>query len=295
MKHTLFLITLVGLLALPGAMWAQDLDVDFIDGTVEVRDGDDWEEIFIGDTVDRRSVIRVGDGAIVELSGAEIRLTVSNAGTYTLSDLLAGSSPGSSKSLQGFLQNSLSVVMDKSTASASAAQMGARADKATEKKFEWIDEDDEILEEGRALIEDRLYDKAVEFFEEEMEYAEDYVAGHYLFYLGYAHAMLGKRGLALKELGSIDPDPSEEYFGEWSLTFGQLLYESLAFEDSLKVFKAYLEQSPEGKNAQEAYAFTGLCYQQLGDNSAAAGSFKSAVALDPDSDIAKLVAGWTTN
>ncbi len=296
MKNTLFLISLIGLLALPGAMWAQDLEVDFVDGTVEVRDGGDWEEIFIGDTVGRQSVMRVGDGAIIELSGAQMRITVSNAGTYKLSDLLAGTSSGSSKNLQSFLRNSLSLVMEKSTAGTSSAVMGARAaDLSKEEKFEWIDEDEEILAEGRALIEEGRYDEAAEFFEEELDYAEDYVAGHYLFYLGYAHAMLGKRGLALKELGSIDPDPSEEYFDDWSLTFGQLLYESLAFEGSLAVFKAYLEHFPEGKNAQEAHAFSGLCFQQLGDNDAAAGSFKRAVALDPDSDIGKMVAGWATN
>jgi tetratricopeptide (TPR) repeat protein len=294
MKTIKLLIALIGMAALPFAVAAQDIDVEFVDGTVDLKQGNDWETIYIGDAIGRDSIIHVGEGGIVELSGADVRLTVSNAGTYSLAELLSGTAAGSSKNLQSFLQNSLSVVMEKSKTSTSAAQMGVRA--AEQKTtFEWIDEDEELLAEGRALIEDGAYAEAAEFFADELEYAEDYIAGHYRFYLGYAQAMLGKKGLALKELGSIEAKPSDEYFEDWSLTYGQLLYESLAFDSSLAVFKAYIESFPEGKNAQEAYAFTGLCYQQQGDASAAAENFKRAIELDPNSEVGELVATWTTN
>ena len=294
MKSNIATIVLAtSLLTLPFLLAAQELEIEYIDCVVDVQQDDDWELLDVGDSIPIESVIRVASDSIVELAGDDFTITVGTEGTFSVAELLAGS-PGqdSSQGLQAFLQNSLEVMFEKGPTDSGTTVMGVRAAEAKEETLDWIDEDEEILEEGKALLEEGDFSEALAFFQDELDYAEGVVADQLLFYSGYAQAMLGRKGPALKILSEITADPEDAYFEEWALLKGQLLFESVAYKESLAVFEIYLEHQPKGKNAQAANFFAGLCRQQLGDNAAAIRHIKLAVELDPGSEIGKTAANW---
>jgi len=61
---------------------ALDLDVEYVDGYLDVRDGEEWFELFVGDTVSDSDTIRLDEDSIAELSTRGTKLTVTKPGIY---------------------------------------------------------------------------------------------------------------------------------------------------------------------------------------------------------------------
>ena len=85
--------TMVLLLALliPTAVFCLDYSVDYVYGAVEVQEDNRWHPVEIGTVVSADSSLRLGPGSVAELSSGSIRITLSEAGTYLVSELAKGS------------------------------------------------------------------------------------------------------------------------------------------------------------------------------------------------------------
>jgi tetratricopeptide (TPR) repeat protein len=82
-KMTVFLF----LILIPTAVFCLDYTLDYICGTIEVQADDRWQSAAMGTTVAADSSLRLGSGSVAELSSGSTRITLSEAGTYFVSEL----------------------------------------------------------------------------------------------------------------------------------------------------------------------------------------------------------------
>jgi tetratricopeptide (TPR) repeat protein len=270
------------------SLQAEEAVVEFVDGAVEVQEGSEWIEVGIGDSLAEESTLRIGPDSLVELSGLRGKITITAAGTYALADLLR--SQGERKTLLGgFMKNALARVVSEPEAE-EAVSMGVRAAEAEEETFEWMDEEEELLIQGKDLLADGLYAEALELFTEAEELWDIDEEGPFGFYIGVTYAMLGETGRALQRLLALDPPPWEDYFADWAVLTGQLLMESMDYGRAVEFFHEYLRENSAGAGAQTIWYLTALCERELGHVEAAAESFRRAYTLDPDSELGRKIA-----
>jgi tetratricopeptide (TPR) repeat protein len=273
--------------------FAEEVRVEFIDGFLEVMEESDWVDVETGDMIPPDADIRLDESTIIELTLGETKITISREGIYSLADLLKESrARESSQGFTAFLKNSLRTAVGEERGPATAAVLGVRGADADDRDFEWMEEDEGVLEEGEAYLQDGSYQEAILLFREAEEKADEEVAQRYRFYSAYAYAMLGHKGMALKILRDVEPNPIDSYYGDWVLLKGQLLFESQAFRDALTILSSYTRYFPDGSLAQKVHLFSGLSNHGLGDNAAAQKSFEMAYEIDRNSDAGKLAAGY---
>jgi len=266
----------------------EELEVVFLDGILEIRDGGSWIESEVGDLIDRESYVRLEEDGIVEFFDGSLSVTISTSGVYHLAGLFQKvAERSSSKDLGLFLENVLEEVAGKPRSRTAAVVMGVRAKEADEPQIGWIDEEEEILREGKDLLEQGKYDEALRFFRNAESEAIDEEERHFAFYVGYTLALQGKKGAALQKLMHIDPEVTAPYYEDWVLVQGQLFYESLAYERAVRVFEEYLTATPEGDNRQAVSFLAALCYRELGDTEQPQKHMDLAYRIDPDSEIGR--------
>jgi outer membrane protein assembly factor BamD (BamD/ComL family) len=265
-----------------------ELEVVFLDGILEIRDGSSWIETDVGDLIDRESYVRLEENGIVELFDGSLSVTISRSGVYHLADLVRKiADRSSSKDLGRFLENAFQEVAGKPRSRTTAAVLGARAKEADDPEIGWIDEEEEILREGKDLLEEGKYEEALRFFQDAESEAIDEEEQHFTFYVGYTLALLGKKGAALKKLADIDAEVTAPYYEDWVLVQGQLFYESMAYERAVRLFEEYLTGTFEGDNRQAISFLSALCYRELGDTEQAKKHLDRAYRIDPDSEIGR--------
>ena len=76
------MIALLLVILIPTALFSLDFSVDYVYGTVEVQADGRWQPAEIGSTISGDSSLRIGPGAVAELSSGSMRITLGEAGTY---------------------------------------------------------------------------------------------------------------------------------------------------------------------------------------------------------------------
>ena len=265
-----------------------EIEVVFLDGILEIRDGSSWIEVEVGDLVDRDSYLRLEEGGIVELLDSSVSVTISTSGVYHLADLVQkAASRSSSTGVGRFLENALEEVAGRTQSRTTSAVLGARAEKAETPEIGWIDEEEEMLREGKDLLGEGKYEEALRFFQDAESEALDEQEQQVAFYVGYSLALLGRRGAALKQLTQLDPVPTAAYYEDWVVVQAQLLFESMAYERAIDATELYMSTTPEGDKRQVVSFIAGLCYRELGDSERARKYLEQAYRIDPETEIGK--------
>jgi hypothetical protein len=133
--------------------FAEEVRVEFIDGFLEVMEESDWVDVETGDMIPPDADIRLDESTIIELALGETKITISREGIYSLADLLKESrARESSQGFTAFLKNSLRTAVGEERGPATAAVLGVRGADADDRDFEWMEEDEGVLEEGEAYL-----------------------------------------------------------------------------------------------------------------------------------------------
>jgi tetratricopeptide (TPR) repeat protein len=267
---------------------AAEVVVEFLDGFLEFQEDEAWLEADIGDTLPADCTIRLGEESFVELADERGKITISAPGIYNLSELLKSRSE-KQKRLGGFLKQALTRVVEEPEATESVS-MGVRAAEVEDEPFQWMDEEEEIVAQGKDLLAEGLYQEALIFFQDAIEDWGLTEEGALAFYLGVTYAMLGENAKALRRLSVLEPDPWEDYYADWAVLTGQLYMDSLAYQRALEVFKGYLSEYPPDETAQLVLYLSGLCHRELGNEEVAEESFRQAYQILPESDVGKRIA-----
>ena len=269
---------------IPTALFGLDYRVDYVYGIVEVQADGCWQPAEIGSTISGDSTLRIGSGAVVELSSGNIRITLGEAGTYPVSRLTDSSRQVSSWGIVQMVRGKIRNLFRGQPEIESTA-MGVRAEQMEgDIGFEWMDEEEDALEKGKSLLEEQQYEESIGYFEEALELADERSRSVYLFYIGYAYAMTGKTGLAMRYLNELEPSHLMAHYGDYVLLKGQLLLEGQAYQGALELFDAFVQRYPDHENSQSVYFLSAFCYSQIGQKAEAKELLRKAYDLDPSSE-----------
>ena len=275
--HLGFLAALALVLAAP--VGAQTMTVDFVAGPVEIMRGTAWERLAEGAHVGPETRLRLGEDAFVEILGQTGRLTLGSPGLFLVSDLLARSAGPARRDVWRFLENVVTNLLK--DAKPETVILGARAAEVPKSDFEWVDEDEVALLEGRALIDAGRFEEAVEHLQ--AAEAQALEPGPFRFLSGYAHALSGRAGRALQMLSSAELGPTDPGYEDWLYLRAQLLYESGAHRNALDLAETLLATAQGGRHAQAARLVAGLSLRELGRDAEALAALGEAVDMDPES------------
>ena len=282
MKTALVVSLLILALSLP--LGAQELLIEYLEGTLELKEGAGWVELYIGDSVPPGSLIRLGANGFAELSGGGVTINLSEDGTYNTENLLKSGQKVAAWNLGGVVNSKLSKLLS-GGGEGQTAVMGVRGAAQEGEELTWVEEGAEYLEEGKRLLAEGHVDEAIAKLKEGAEWAftEDERTA-YLFYTAYGHFLKGESAVSLIMLEDMRVDSSFDFFTDYVLLKGKLLIDSLAFEDALALFGEYLKHPDMGETTQVVYYLSAVCYQGLDRGAQARQNLEDAYKIDPSSE-----------
>jgi hypothetical protein len=277
------------LLAALGAA-AQELQVAYTEGLVELAAGGGWRELNPGDRIAASARIRVSPDAFVELAQGSTRFSVSQPGVYLVADLVAASKKVASWKLSQVVGGKIKGAMAGGPKGDGTAAMGVRGAAAgAPATVEWVETSgsEEALSAGRALLEAGRFDEALKVFQDGLKEANDGEKAIFSYYIATTHSQQRRTALALRALEDTSLEPGEPLYVDLVLLKGQLLLESLAFTDALTLFDSQLARNPEGGFAQALLILSAYSYQGLGKSQGAREALEQAVRLDSASELGR--------
>jgi tetratricopeptide (TPR) repeat protein len=282
MKRTATIILLILIAAIP--LFTEDLLVEYAEGTLEIKEGSNWYELYIGDTVPENSIIRLSDNGFAELSTRNVTVTLSDDGTYNTQSLLRSGQKIAAWDIGNVVNSKLSKLLGPGEQGETAV-MGVRGAEADQSELTWVEEGEEFMEKGKKLLADGLYDEAIPVFKDGAAWAlTDDERSEYLFYEAYAHSLKGDNAVALIMLQDMAVESNSTVFTDYVLLKGKLLIEDLAFTEALDLFSRYLRYPDMGETTQVVYFLSALCYQGLDNSAQVQKNLQDAININPSSE-----------
>ena len=283
------LLLVVTFILAASTVFSIDLSVEYIDGYLDLRDGSEWVEVWVGDVVGDDDVIKLDEDSIAELYGPGIKLTLTKSGIYAVEDLLNASGEQRSVGLASMVGGKVASLFAEKKVDAQAAVMGVRGAKS-ESSVQWMTGDTaELMRTGKERLEENKIEEALAVFGEAYDFAEIDEETEVLFYLGYASYLLGDLRISADFLSDISEiDTEAEFFPNLLLFYGQVMVETFAFEDAIDWIQTYRDaEIIDASVKQTAYLIEGISYKALEDVENAKTAFEASRAIDPESEIAK--------
>lgn len=259
----------------------------YVDGVLEVRDGNSWVDLFIGDGLEPSDQIRLEADSYAELTTGQTTVKLSRNGTYEVSDLIEGTGRTESAGIAGLVLNRIGRLTGREDEQQEqTAAGGARASEAVNQNAPtWAGGEsvDELIEEGVTLLNEGAHQDAYYVFQEAYDYAiTDAEYAKALFYYGYASTLVGKSAQAFDLLEEIEPDPQTDYFASHVLALGQLLVESFAYQEAIDYLEMLEDaEQQESEDVQSAQLLMGIAYDGLGMAEEARSYLRRARATAP--------------
>lgn len=282
MKRASAFVLLILIAAIP--LFAEDLLIEYVEGTLEIKERAIWAELYIGDMIPENSLIRLSGNGFAELSTRAFTITLSDDGTYNTQSLLRSGQKIASWDIGSVVNSKLSKLITPGEQGQTAV-MGVRGAAADEDQLTWVEEGGEYLEKGKQLLVDGLFDEAIPVFKEGADWAltaeERY---EYLFYAAYAHSLNGDNAVALIMLEDMQLGSEAVFFTDYVLLKGKLLIENLAFADALDLFSEYLKHPDMGETTQVVYFLSAVCHQGLDNTDQAQKYLQNSYKIDNNSE-----------
>ncbi len=213
--------------------FAQESMVAFVDGSVQVKSGSAWKEVNIGQKLEANATVRLGSGALLELTADGGRsLMLSKAGTYELAPLwkTAPAAKGTAAKLLGVVER----IAAGTPAAAPTTVAGVRGASSDTDGILWLEdaEDPETLyESGRKAEAEGRYAEAAVFYAEALRIVNERAvvdkerACVSAYAAARAHVAAGQLGRALAALKSADPAAAGALRPAYALLMASLLAE----------------------------------------------------------------------
>ena len=285
MKRAPMIVLLILIAAIP--LLAEDMLVEYVEGTLEIKEGSRWFELYIGDMVPENSTIRLSDNGFAELSTRNMTVTLSDDGTYDTQSLIRSGQKVASWDIGNVVNSKLSKLISPGQQGETAV-MGVRGAAADQGELTWVEEGEEFMEKGKQLLADGLFAEAIPVFKDGADWAlTDDERSEYLFYAAYAHSLKGDNAVALIMLEDIALGSQAAIFTDYMLLKGKLLIENLAFADALDLFSEYLKHPDMGETTQVVYFLSALCHQGLDNRTQAQKFLQDAINIDASSQYGK--------
>ena len=250
------------LVLLAGISGAQELTVDYLEGSLISRVDGNSVKAAVGDVVSPEAELELSRGGFVELGYRGATVALVEGGSYTAAVLMEAAEDRGD--FRDFLSGLSFLRKGRRPATAVA---GTRASghpgrlwfmtdaQAAEADSQMMFIDTDYLRNGLELMDVGDYPGAAwEFFQGmDREYDEE-TRRECAFRLGLASQMAGEIQYARDVLlsPSTVPDPHFGYYGEYVLTASALHIEAREYEDARELLEAYLAAGPAGGMADAA-------------------------------------------
>lgn len=272
------------LLCLAIPLSAVDINVDYLDGSLEYRQGrDTWLQLDIGDTIPDGASIRLSGRGFAELSAGARKVTLTRDGIYESSDLI-GEEPEKANFRQVIGSKFSSLLKRESNSPNTAAAVRA-AEAESDDFISWEDESTDYLVDGMVLFDEGDYQGAMELFEEGSLWESGVTQRECTFRLGVCEQITGDPRAARNILTSVKPEPDDPFLDEYTVTMATLYIESMEYREADMVLASYLETDPRGDAAQAAWLLSAYSLDGQGDGSGSRKSLQKAVELGPNTEI----------
>lgn len=292
-KRVLSLFLLFFLLSAPGLVWSVDFSIDYAEGEVDVRRGNSWEEVYIGDVLSEKDTLRLSGYSVVEISFGREVLTLSNPGTYTLGSLTKDVSRRNEVGFSSLLSNKLQSTMTGSRHMEQSAAGGVRGSQAVENdQMTWMTSDTlDLIKAGREKFASGEYDTAADLFQEAYDYAlDDEEEGKAAFYLAGSYDAQGKTGRAVMVLRGVGLSPDAEEYTDFTILKGKLLIETFAYAEAEKLLSGFDFSSAAQEDAQLVYFLLGVASLGRDKTAPARNHLIKARDLNPSTETGKAAA-----
>ena len=268
-----------------------DLTIEYLEGYLDEKDGDEWLELFIGDEIPDSATIKLYEDSIAELTAPGIKLTLTKEGIYEVENLVKASSSRGSSGLASLIGNKVASILEEPKQSQTVT-MGVRGDEQSGDEIQWMsDESSELLKTGKTRLKDGEIEDALDLFEEAYDFGDETTESEILFYLAYTYSIIGDIVGAYESLEDIEVDFEAEYYPNLVIFKGQLLIETFAYTEAAEWLSENIDNLadyPESK--QTALLLEGISHIELGDKEKARSALSSSAAIDAESDAGMVAA-----
>jgi len=279
------LITVILAFGAVASVYADTLEVRYLEGMVSVRNQNVWVALDIGDTVDVDSTVQIGPQGYLELADGHTILRLSRPGTFGIERLLAGQP---SRTADTVLTRVLSLLtsMSRVDTSRDLAVAGTRATGVEDVgALEWAGgaSTPELIERGRQeLAAGRIAD-AFELFDEAALYALEQEAPRADFYLGYALFLQGDMREALYYLTLHEPTREEDFYDEHAVVLAHTHLELSDPESAIGLLTSFLADGGDAHALRPtAHLLLGMAHRMAGNIASARNAFLRVVETAPD-------------
>ncbi|MBN2531746.1 MAG: tetratricopeptide repeat protein [Spirochaetales bacterium] len=291
MKYRI-LFSIIILILFNCSLWAEKLQVEYLEGILEAKTGKNWVKLYTDDWVDTGTLVRLSRDSLVELNSGDIRITLVKPGVYDLADILKQTQSADTYGLDSMISMKLKTMISEASEEGQESNMGVRANEASN-NF-----DDDVTAELFELANEEMkkgnYDKAIRLFHNAVDAAAtmdpDADSIHmFHYYIGYCYYQKGEDTKALSFLMKIDVDDEIPYYSDYVLLYGKLLMKSFAYNDAVTLFKEYLTKNKNDNTLilQDVYYLISVCYIYLDTIPEALIHLKKVESLDPGSEVGK--------
>ncbi len=263
--------------------------VQFIDGSLEVMDGNIWQKLSSGDSVTNESVIRVGENTVVELLCEKSKYTLTQPGTYPIDSLIKKGSRA--LNTQSFILRTILNLFNQPITDRSDV-LGVRGAEAPQEGFVWSnDEFSEYLESGKGYLEEGKYEKAKDSFTDALDNAfEDNEVEEAGFYLTYMKALTGELTDALSDIADLTLERNTPFYNEAVLLKANLLIANNNFKEAISWIEA--GENETSSIDESLMLLKGIAYLQLGNIEISMSIFKQIKGHNPESEYSKLATDY---
>ncbi len=283
---------ILGLVFSVGAVGAQTLSVEYIEGEAAQKKGATWTNLSVGDLVQPDGSVRLGPHALVQLKAPGAAITLSQPGIYGMTNVLAARASLGRTGAGKAVAVAISRLFVASTRIESSAG-GVRAEQFAETDFsDWVETDSDVpLEEGKDFLSSGEYEKAIARFEEAVRAAMTDQASEARFYLASAYSLTGKTREALKQIDGLQPTGSEGWAPDFVLLKAKLLEDTFAFAPAVQLlFQNGETLAADPERGQTYFFLLALGYRGTGDTGREKLCLTKVVSLDPVSDLGESAA-----
>ena len=270
--------------------------IDYLTRTVELKQGNKWIELNIGDDLDAGSVIKVSRGGSLEFWANKSKITINANGTYNLNDLIKSSREVSSWGLDTILKAKFDALTGEPRLNTEAAAQGVRGSAVDDKNMEYIDYDTLMKYGIEALNNDKFNDAIANFIEAKDNAIHETELNWASYNLAQAYMRNEQYILAQMELVDLKIMPSVSYYPGYVILQGNLYLKSSSFDAANTLFQDYIKKVSEKRtwDYQTICFLSSIAYRGLKNKAKVKEFLTKARDLDPKSIIGKTASKMIT-
>ena len=284
-----FLVALLALCGTLGPLSAENLTLDYVDGTVELRmKGDAWQALDVGAVLTPESVIRISDNGVAELSAGKVKIHLGKNGTFQLSNSLAMSQKKTDSNLLGLTNKQVGMLLGTGVHNGvNVANMGARgAAKGSDEGMAWASDDAAATVDPEISIQAKMDQRD---WAGALANADQALAANpadpqaLLFDKAVILSQMGRAAGSLKALKQADFQQGETRYFEATLLMGTQGIETEDYDLVLAKTDEALSLQPEKGVLQSLTLAQALAWKGKGDDTKAVALLNAVVKMEPQS------------